>query len=186
MICIATRYGLDSLVIEPRRGQRIFSSTHLSTLALWSTQPFVQWVLWFFPRVGRGVDHPHLSTEVRNEYRLYVSPPPPPCLHDMSWGLSLFYLSVYTVLQQGRCSSHEKWRAWSDMRYASRSRKYEHHWNLYTTLHAVTIYLLRLTLSARPLFALRWINHVFHALCSNTTQICMLSLKCCSRSTSSN
>jgi hypothetical protein len=65
---VATRYGLDGPGIESRLG-RDFPQP--SRLALWPTQPPLEWVLVPFPgvkRPGRGDNHPpHLTARLKKE-----------------------------------------------------------------------------------------------------------------------
>jgi hypothetical protein len=108
-------YGLDDQAIGvlSLAGAKIFPLTSVSRPALRPTQLPVQWVLGVLsplgkPQPGRDANHsPLSSTEVKNEYALYLSPQAP------SWrvaGLLCFGGShlAYSVLptpcfRSGRC-----------------------------------------------------------------------------------
>ena len=69
---IATRYGLDGLGIESRRG-RIFRSRPDPSWG--STQPPVQWYRVCYPgvqRPGRGVNQPPSSAEFKERVELHL------------------------------------------------------------------------------------------------------------------
>jgi hypothetical protein len=86
---IATRYELDGPGIESRWGRDF---QHPSIPALGPTQPPVQWVPSFpgVKRLGRGVDHPTLSSaEVKERVELYPSSPSGPSWPVLGWILPL-------------------------------------------------------------------------------------------------
>jgi hypothetical protein len=76
---IATHYGLDTPRIESQWGR---DSLHLSSPALRSTQPPIQWVLGLsqgVKRPGCGIDHPPPSSAKVNErVELYLYSPSGP------------------------------------------------------------------------------------------------------------
>jgi len=112
---IATRYELDSPVIESRWGRDF---PHPSTQALWSTQPPIQWVPGLsrgVKRPGRGVDHlPLSSAEVKGRVELYIYSPSGTSRPVLGWTLP-FVVFVNAKRFESECGliqipQHLPWR----------------------------------------------------------------------------
>jgi hypothetical protein len=108
LVGIATRYGLEGPGIQFRWGRDF---QYPSSPALEPTQPPIQWIPCLYPglkRLGRGVDHPSLSTaEVEERVKLYVCSPSGPSWPVIGWPLPLpLPLSVRIVMLWNIMSSY--------------------------------------------------------------------------------